>query len=344
MQCSRDMRTRQLHLALTSSLFAVAIAAGCSSDPSTTIGSGSHEKEGFGNNTSSSPGSSASGSSTSGNTNGGTPAAKQNQPALPDRSPVRASSPVTTARQVLTAGPFTGEQPTIRANERHTFNVTGKDCMSCHGTGGSAPHFALGGTIALGKSWVWGTPAWSTNEQSGNAYGSYDGYDSYDTSNGNSYGDLGDLGGYGTYNDGSYGGDGCDGYSGYDTGGYDPYDTGGGAGAGDGYDDGYDTGGYGLCRGGGKGWPSDRSSPSPYTGVRIVGSDGYMFDTITDADGNFWFKAKEDVKVPAFTGIRYGTFTVTGDTNGIACASCHESGKPDSPGRLWTWDGPTPRR
>jgi hypothetical protein len=77
--------------------------------------------------------------------------------------------------------------------------------------------------------------------------------------------------------------------------------------------------------------------------VRIVGSDGYVFDTVTDLDGNFWFKTKSAVKLPAYTGIRRGAFTVYGDTNGIACASCHESGAANSPGRLWTWDGPTPK-
>ena len=244
----------------------------------------------------------------------------------------------------------------MRANDRHDFPVTGKDCMTCHGTGGNAPHFALGGTIALGKKWVWGTPTWSTAETSGNAYGSYDGYGSYNSNDSSSYGELGgggyDTGGYDTGGYDDYGGAGCDGYGdgGYDTGGYDTGGYGSGGYDNGGYDDGgYDTGGYGddqygRCRGGGKGWPSDRTTPGAYTGVRIVSSDGYIFDCVTDTDGNFWFKTPADVKVPAYTGIRYGTFTVTGDTNGIACASCHESGKPDSPGRLWTWDGPTPRR
>lgn len=278
---------------------------------------------------------------------------------LPDLTPVLAAK-ISSPRQVLNAGPFTGQRPSVRANDRHSFGeVTGKDCMTCHGTGGTAPHFAFGGTIALGKQWTWGTPTWSTGRPSGNAYGSYDSYGSYDTGD---YGSFGGLlgGGSGSYGD-------------YDTGGYgydDGYGGGGRCGGGGGYDDdGYDTGGYGfglgdLLGGGGgygsygdddddygggggcgmRGWPADRTNPSPYTGVRIVGSDGYVFDTVTDDDGNFWFKTPADVVVPAYTGIRYGTFTVTGDTNGIACASCHESGKPDSPGRLWTWDGPTPRR
>jgi hypothetical protein len=208
--------------------------------------------------------------------------------------------------------------------------------------------------ISLGKSWTWGTPPWSTGKPSGNAFGSYDNLGSYDSDSYDSFGGLASgsydsygSGGYG-YDDGSYGG-GCGGgaYGSYDDGSYDTgsYNTGGGGSYDTGsYDDGsYDSYGGGGCGSGRKGWPADRTNPSPYTGVRIVGADGYVFDSVTDDDGNFWYKSPSDVAVPAYTGIRYGTFTVTGDTNGIACASCHESGKPDSPGRLWTWDGPTPK-
>lgn len=245
---------------------------------------------------------------------------------LADQIPIKGNV-LSSPREVLTSAAFTATAPSVRANDRHSAPVTGKDCMTCHGTGGSAPHFAYGGTIALGKNWVVGTPAWT---QTPSSTGSQP----------NEYADE-----YGDYFDDDYGYGGGDDYgycpqSDYDAysdyGSYDDYGSGGSGG----YDD-YDYGGGGGC--GKRGWPEDRTNPSQQTDVRIVGANGDVFDAITDEDGNFWFKSKEDVAVPAFTGLAYGAFTVTGSTNGIACGSCHESGAADSPGRLWTWDGPTPR-
>ena len=89
-----------------------------------------------------------------------------------------------------------------------------------HGTGGTAPHFAFGGTIALGKKWVVGTPAWTkaaantaapVNEYA-DEYGSY-----------GSYGDDDDDYGYGGGGGGICADDSYDSYGeygSYDTGGY----------------------------------------------------------------------------------------------------------------------------
>jgi hypothetical protein len=195
--------------------------------------------------------------------------------------------------------------------------------MSCHGTSGNAPHFAFGGTISLGTNWVWGTPAWKSKDSGYGGYGSY-GEGGYGYG---SYGD-GDCGGSGY---GNYGGYGDDDYGDYASGQYGNY---GGYGSG-----GY--GGYGGCSK--KGWPSVRTAPSPYTQVRMVDAEGSVFDTVTDPDGNFWFKTKSEVKMPAFTGLKYGAFTITGNSNGVACGSCHESGAADGPGRIWTWEGQTPK-
>jgi hypothetical protein len=236
---------------------------------------------------------------------------------------------ITSPRQALDDGPFTAETPTIRANDRHASPVTGKDCMSCHGSGGTAPHFAYGGTMSLGKNWVWGTPAWSTSNSAsakkpdsyyGDGYGyGYDNYGGYD-----------DYGGYCGYGDGDYDQYGNYGsYKGYGDSDYGQYGDYG------------DYGGTGGC--GKQGWPEDRTAPAAGAGVRLVGDDGMVFDTLSDEDGNFWFKSTEDVKMPAFTGIKYGAFSVTGSTNGVACGSCHESGAKDSPGRLWVWNGATPK-
>jgi hypothetical protein len=238
-----------------------------------------------------------------------------NARSLPDQTPTLGKQ-ISSPRQIAQAAPFYAQAPTVRANDLHPFVVTGKDCMTCHGSSGAAPHFAYGGTIALGRNWVWGPPTSSDGNYDDNDNDNYD--DSYDD-NGN-YEDDG-------YSDNSYDDDYSD-YSDYDD---------------DSYDDGDYEDGDGYGQRGRKGSPADRSYPSTYTQVRIVGADGYVFDTVTDQDGNFWFKAKEDVDVPAYTGIRYGDFVVTGSTNGIACGSCHESGAEDSPGRLWTWNGKTPK-
>ena len=237
--------------------------------------------------------------------------------ALPNLTPA-SGRVLSSPREVLRGVPFSAPQPAVRANDMHSFSVTGKDCMTCHNTGGTAPHFAYGGTIALGKKWVVGTPAWvKTDAQVGD-----------DNEYADEYGDYGeDEDDYGYCDEDDYG------YSDE----YGSYDEDDDYGYGDDDDDDYGGG----C--GRRGWPQDRTQPSTHTGVRIVGADGKVFDAVTDEDGNFWFKSIEDVAVPAFTGIQYGTFTVTGSTNGVACGSCHESGAADSPGRLWTWDGPTPR-
>jgi hypothetical protein len=130
--------------------------------------------------------------------------------------------------------------------------------------------------------------------------------------------------------------------SGYGYGYGDDDDDDYGYGYGDDDDDDY---GYGYGYGGkshATGWPGTRSDPSGDTQVRMIDADGAVFETMTDSDGNFWFKSDSEVKMPAFTGIRRGSFDITGKSNGVACGSCHESGPSDAPGRIWTWDGPAP--
>jgi hypothetical protein len=162
-----------------------------------------------------------------------TNARSQPLPPLPDLTPTL-FRPIFNRNQVAEAGAFKGEAPSVRANERHADPVTGKDCMSCHGSSGSAPHFAIGGTIALGKTWSWGTPTWN---------GAGNGYDLYGGGGygggGGGWGSYGGGGGYGSYGGGggSYGGGG---------GGWGSYGGGGG-----GYDDfGYDDFGFGGGGGG----------------------------------------------------------------------------------------------
>lgn len=298
----------------------VAVAAGCASEGVSDLQT-SHSSKGDGVDAENDG---TSGSAANRPSVAASSSSKTRTP-LPDLVPAKGKI-LSTPRQVLTSGAFTAVAPTVRANDMHSTPVTGKDCMTCHGAGGSAPHFAYGGTIALGKKWVVGTPAWTKAAP---------------TQPANEYADE-----YGDYGEDDYG-YGEDDYGYCPDSDYDDYDDYGSYDAGDDDDDyGYgddddDDYGGGSC--GKRGWPQDRTTPSTKTGVRIVGADGDVFDTVTDEDGNFWFKSKEDVKVPAFTGIQYGTFTVTGSTNGVACGSCHESGAADSPGRLWTWDGPTPR-
>lgn len=212
-------------------------------------------------------------------------------------------------------GAFSARAPDVRAADRHSFSIDGSDCLSCHASngGGTAPAFSFAGTIALGKKWVHAPPGWRPGDlptQAGTKkkYGDY-GYDDYDD-----YGDYDDC--YDDYGD--YG------YDGYDDYGYDEDDY-----------------GYGSCRR--KGWPEYRDEASPNTEVRMVGDDGKVFETVTDADGHFWFKSTAEVKQPAFTGVRKGQFQIAGASNGTACGSCHESKAPNSIGRIWTWDGPTPR-
>jgi hypothetical protein len=91
-----------------------------------------------------------------------------------------------------------------------------------------------------------------------------------------------------------------------------------------------------------KGGPGDRSAPSPNTELRIIGSDGLVFESVTDQDGNYWYKTKADLKQPAHTGIRKGAFIKALKSNGAACPTCHESNDEKSPGRIWTWDGNEP--
>jgi hypothetical protein len=244
--------------------------------------------------------------------------------ALPDLTPVPGRA-INDRRQVLDDGPFTAQPPTVRANELHPSSVTGNDCMSCHGSSGNAPHFAFGGTIALGKEWASG----SSKSSDGN-YGSYGSYGSYGNYGNGGCSDSGNYGSsYGNYGSGSYG---SSSYGNYGSS-YGSYGNG-------------DRSGYGTYGGAGcgtMGAPQYRTEPSPNTGVRVVDSGGRIFDTVTDVDGNFWYKTPTDVVMPAYTGIEYGSFRITGDANGMACASCHESRAANGPGRIWTWNGPTPK-
>lgn len=222
--------------------------------------------------------------------------------ALPALTP-RQGTRLRDARRVWgTQGSFTGQAPTVRADDRHATPVTGKDCMACHGGAGTAPRFAFAGTVAAGRQWSWAPAGWRPPRPE---RAEYDDYDSDDYA----------------YDD--YGYDDDDDYA------YDDYED---------YDDyGYD----GRPR---KGWPSVRDAAAPGAEIRIVDDKGYVFETVTDADGNFWFRTDVEVAAPAFTGLRKGTFTITGRSNGMACGGCHESGAKDSPGRIWTWDGALPRR
>jgi hypothetical protein len=207
---------------------------------------------------------------------------------------------------------FSANAPATNANAYHSAPVSGKDCMACHGSAGNAPRFAFAGTIAMGSQWTWAPPGWRPAEPPRESYDDY-GYDDY---------------GYDDYGYDAYGY--RDDYA-YDDYGYDDY----------GYDDDYDDYGYGGAPR--KGWPLVRSDPSAGTQVRIVGNDGLVFETMTDRDGNFWFKSDREVVAPAFTGLRKDAFTISGRSNGMACATCHESGSADNPGRLWTWNGAIPR-
>ncbi len=101
----------------------------------------------------------------------------------------------------------------------------------------------------------------------------------------------------------------------------------------------YGSGGW---QSGKKGGPEQRSDPSPNAEVRVIGTDGLVFETVTDRDGNYWYKTKAELKQPAHTGIRKGAFIKALKSNGAACATCHESGGSDSPGRIWTWEGKEP--
>jgi hypothetical protein len=243
-----------------------------------------------------------------------TPQSTSTQSALsaPMQDPVLGAK-ISSPRQVDRAAPFTAQVPLVRANDFHAAPVTGKDCMTCHGGGGPAPHFAYGGTIALGYDWTWAPAGSGAGGGGGSDYGDDDD-DDYDY-------------GYSDDDDYGYGGDDDD----------DDYGYGG--------DDDDDDYGYGGGGGGArKGYPADRTHPSTYTEIRIVGSDRYVYDTVTDFDGNFWFKSPSEVAVPAYTGVRYNEFVVTGSTNGIACGSCHESTAPGGPGRLWTWEGKPPTK
>ena len=180
-----------------------------------------------------------------------------------------------------TAGAYKGQAPSVRANDRHAFSVTGKNCLSCHDGSGAAPRFAFGGTIANGKNWAWAASSWLP----GPPWSGWGGWGASSAS-------------------GVYGSNGW--------------------------------------QSGPKGWPGDRSDPSPNTELRIIGSDGLAFETVTDQDGNYWYKTKAELKQPAHTGIRNGTFIKALKSNGAACPTCHESGDETSPGRIWTWDGEEP--
>jgi len=217
-------------------------------------------------------------------------------PGMPYETPTEHVT-ISDASEVWSTAPaYKGESPGARAKDRHSFDVTGKDCLSCHDGSGAAPSFAFGGTIANGKTWEWAPWNWTSGLPSL-------GWGGWGQSTAN-----GVWGGWGSYGQGTPSG----------------------------------SGSSGEWQSGKKGWPSDRTEPSPNTEVRIIGADGLVFETTTDQDGNYWYKSKTALKQPANTGIRRGSFLKALKSNGSACASCHENGEASSPGRIWTWDGGVP--
>ena len=50
-------------------------------------------------------------------------------------------------------GSYKGGTALARANDKHSFSVTGKDCLSCHSDAGPGPKFAFGGTVHKGDDW-----------------------------------------------------------------------------------------------------------------------------------------------------------------------------------------------
>jgi hypothetical protein len=143
-------------------------------------------------------------------------------------------------------GSYKGGSALARANDKHASSVTGKDCMSCHGTAGPGPQFAFGGSIKKGEDWDW---FW--------------------------------------------------------------------------------------------GWPNKREDGAKEVEIRVIGEDGYVFDTISDKDGNFFYKSQTSLK-PKFTGVRKDKFARSFKSNGAACNSCHENGKKTDPGKMWIWEGSSP--
>lgn len=253
---------------------------------------------------------------------------------LPEQTPIAGERLRSPAGIWRSERAFAASAPSVRAANHHAFPILGTDCMSCHGGSGKAPRFAFGGTIALGEKWVVAPAGWRPGDPmngpgrqeraNGHGYGGYDdygSYDSYDECYEDDYG-YGDYG-YEDYGDGDYG---------YEDYGYGDYDS---------YDD-YAAYGYGSCRR--RGWPEYRTKPAKGVEIRLVGDDGKIFETVTDADGNFWFKSGVEVAQPSFTGVRLGEFQISGESRGTACGSCHENGAADSPGRIWAWNGRTPTR
>ena len=193
--------------------------------------------------------------------------------------------------------------------------------MTCHGAGGSAPRFAYGGTIALGKvgrrhaGVDEGRPD-ATGEQVRRRYGDYGGrlrlqgrtttataptsaYDDYDDYGSYDAGDDDDDYGYGDDDDDDYGG--------------------------------------GSCSKRGCPGPRPRSTK---TGVRIVGADGDVFDTVTDGDGNFWFKSKGRREGPRVHRhpVRHLHRDRLDERRRVRLDATSRAAE-TARGRLWTWDG-----
>jgi hypothetical protein len=88
---------------------------------------------------------------------------------------------------------------------------------------------------------------------------------------------------------------------------------------------------------GADGAPTIRQRGAARTEMRVVGADGLVFDTTSDADGYFWFKTPADVKTPAFSGARSSRGRAFGRLNGTSCYDCHDVDKAGGPGRIWIW-------
>jgi hypothetical protein len=165
---------------------------------------------------------------------------------LPFQVPTEKVSISSPSKVFDSKGSYKGGSALVRANDKHASSVTGKDCMSCHGSAGPGPQFAFGGTIHKGEDWDW----WW-------------------------------------------------------------------------------------------GWPNKREDGAKEVEVRVIGEDGYVFDTISDKDGNFFYKSQTPLK-PKFTGVRKEKFARSFKSNGAACNSCHENGKKTDPGKMWIWEGSAP--
>ena len=88
----------------------------------------------------------------------GTTATGDAAPSTPAKPPVPVETPtekvnISSPSKIFdSAGAWQDKRPAVRANERHAEPVNGKQCMNCHGAGGSAPRFAFAGTIYEGEN------------------------------------------------------------------------------------------------------------------------------------------------------------------------------------------------